>query len=121
MRDIKFRAWDKRYGGRMVSWQEIYDGMNFGLFTDEGFDVEQFTGLRDKNGRDIYEGDIVRFPAIDIGLKGKWATGYIDHDGGCAYSIMGISPLDFEGSEESLSDISVSCDFVVVGNVHENL
>lgn len=82
--------------------------------------VELWTGLLDKNGEEIYEGDILKFPAIDIGLKGKWATAQVEHDGGCSYSLMGLTPIDFEGSEESLADIAVFSDFEVIGNIHEN-
>lgn len=64
MRTIKFRAWDKEN-------KRMYDGLpNFGSkvwwFPDEGYGVSlkelelmQFTGLLDKNGKEIYEGDVV--------------------------------------------------------------
>lgn len=68
MREIKFRAWDKLrktmtmpfYLTDMVRdriGNQMTDGVYHFLFNCE---VLQFTGLHDKNGKEIYEGDIVK-------------------------------------------------------------
>ena len=68
MREIKFRAWDKLNKKMSLNLTFTYeDGkINNCYFEDsenyaiEEFEIMQFTGLKDKNGKEIFEGDILR-------------------------------------------------------------
>lgn len=58
MREIKFRAWDKV----LKQWKEIYSLPLPNSTDGQGRMVaySQFTGLHDKNGNPVYEGDILK-------------------------------------------------------------
>jgi uncharacterized phage protein (TIGR01671 family) len=69
MREIKFRAWSKDEN-KMLEPETLRYLVNLRPMSDEfsGKEWMQFTGLKDKNGKEIYEGDIVESSDKEIGV-----------------------------------------------------
>lgn len=96
MRDIKFRAWDNK-GKVMLDWlcirqsafnrgetQLMYDCFTSPSFINDcGFTLMQYTGLKDKNGKEIYEGDILCWPKYEgKKLQTRWDVSWSNEYGG---------------------------------------
>ena len=62
MREIKFRAWDKENKTMVNSGGSIKALANIEGYIEHDFVLTQYTGLKDKNGKEIYEGDVLQIP-----------------------------------------------------------
>lgn len=125
-RQIKFRAWDEE--NEKFFYTDDGHGFEFCLspiagnyvtkLTDETLldsDIswQQFTGIRDKNGKDIYEGDIVKdkddeaFNSKGLIYQIKWNNLYASfglfHQDSCKYS-----------------DLILVSEMGIIGNIYEN-
>lgn len=129
-RQIKFRAWDSKRNKMYFCGDWHYDGeyqdINFPVeFDDEDtrWDLEtkeitlmQFTGLLDKNGKEIYEGDILRF----IFPKNKKGKSAIHHHEVFWNLNQGAFYMRLPNNPNSKIVSSNATTHEAVGNIYEN-
>lgn len=114
MREIKFRAWHRPFKKTKWGSEYIYGpkAFNFWNMSPEDYILEQYTGLHDKNGKEIYESDIVEI----IGLFGFKFIGQV------VYDQFGFNLKDFwcSGFDYPSLAFSEEHEWEVIGNIHEN-
>lgn len=116
---IKYRVWDKR-DKRMYDWEKIKDLFSFDEMEHDDLVWQQYTGLNDRNDREIYGGDIVRvnhddgyetIGQVEWGLSSKWFG---------TYPAFAIAELESEIN--SFAEIFDTGQYTieVIGNIYEN-
>ena len=149
MREIKFRAWDKKdkymfdvkqintginIGDvcKMIIWEESEgdnraDGNDLVQHYGDTVELMQYTGLKDKNGKEIYEGDVLRIPS-----KNDWEKTHFQayevfwHDNDCADNHIGwqMNRVHNQGGYGESWTRTFLPKYVkemeVIGNIYEN-
>jgi uncharacterized phage protein (TIGR01671 family) len=111
MREIKFRAWHRDAKEMLYPENNRQDYVFYWEHEGQPVEIMQFTGLKDKNGKEIYEGDIVSC-AGNNSMFGE----VVFIDGSFKYINSGESNKDHNRGEY----ISLYNGDKVIGNIYEN-
>jgi len=135
MRELKFRAWDKKaksmlptndlnfvihpYDGEVYKagthGPDITDEYNWGMAEEETGDliIMQYTGLKDKNGKEIYENDIVENKSDNkerfvIQWASEWGMFKMESISGNRLCHQDLQPLNAVGPIEVIGNINMN-------------
>lgn len=120
-RDIKFRAWD-------TYEKRIHQDIGSGIYQEPDeiypfhkileyprYEVMQYTGLKDKNDKEIYEGDII--------ATNRWKSfdekRYVSFNKG-SFTVTNIPLLNQQHNTFSIYNSDTLRDWEVIGNTYEN-
>lgn len=111
MREIKFRAWNGHNMFNNIQVGAMYLG---DLIADPQWHLMQYTNLKDKNGREIYEDDLVKMHIVVLSPDDK--VGRVEYTSEYGYSLLvhgrRIRQSDWANDEDA--------NYEVIGNVWEN-
>lgn len=106
MREIKFRAWNYKISKMLYNVQLCgHSGKVTSAFSAHDYPVMQYTGLTDKEGVELYEGDIIENEDLDKRL--------------ILYCLNGFEMRIMNGNRDSRGT-TWHFTFKIIGNIHEN-
>jgi uncharacterized phage protein (TIGR01671 family) len=130
MRELKFRVWNKKEKKFeqldnfwvsadnlykcFMEWHPEIDGEMVFETNETYFIFQQYTGLKDKNGKEIYEGDVIKYHRVFESKRG------VIELTSCIKFQNGAFGFDMKGFNDMFMSLGDDSDIEVIGNIFEN-
>lgn len=127
MREIKFRIWNPGGNNMLFDIENVYDCLKQQIafdksqpsiyhtpiaydHTSEGMVWMQYTGIKDKNGKEIYEGDVLMYIGTNM------SSMVVKFDNGCFVGEGPFNTLPLKSYLDATDFESIE----IIGNIYEN-
>lgn len=120
-REIKFRAWDTKK--REMSFFELFDVCGLDWYEQDYFRVMEFTNLKDVDGKEIYEGDVIGYSWEKLDPAPKDVIDNLPDGAVVPNSLIHGREAGETRVEVKVPDIYLYDDvdeYKIIGNIYEN-
>lgn len=116
IRPIKFRAWseDVALGNHMIEWEDLKKN-SYEQWEEWRYELMQFTGFKDKNDREIYEGDILLYRTGRDNTLRRKVVEWRHIKGSTGFNIS-----EFGSARDGGGGKTLTTNREIIGNIYEN-